>query len=59
VASATKDNWADPLEEFLAARHAMPVYEFFGLKGLDAEELPKADHPPATGHVRYRLQTGK
>lgn len=59
VASATGDDWADPLGEFLAARNAGPVYALFGLKGLGADEMPPADHPLATGHIGYHLRTGK
>jgi hypothetical protein len=40
VASAQQDRWADPLGEFLAARHAGPTFELFGRSGVGVEELP-------------------
>lgn len=55
VASATQDLWADPKGEFLAVKHAEPVYALFGKKGLGAAEPPAANHPigDALGyHVR-------
>ena len=58
VASATKDQWADPRGEFLSAKLAGPVYELFGKKGVGVEEQPAADKP-AMGRVGYHLRTGK
>lgn len=40
IASASKDLWADPGGEFLAAREASPAYEIFGRKGLGLREMP-------------------
>lgn len=58
VASATNDEWADPRGEFLAARHAEPVYALFGKKGLGVTVMPPPEKP--VGHtIRYHLRTGK
>lgn len=59
VASATDDAWADPEGEFLAAANAEPVYQLFGLKGLNTLTMPAPDQPIQTGHVGYHLRTGK
>ena len=59
VASASKDDWADPEGEFLAAAYAGPVYELFGLKGLETMEMPAPDQPIQVGHIGYHLRTGK
>ncbi len=59
VASASKDDWADPEGEFLAAAYAGPVYELFGLKGLETMEMPVTDQPIQLGHIGYHLRTGK
>lgn len=64
VGSATEDKWADPLGEFLAARHASPVYELFGLPGLLDDQGQTPDQPPAPGHadsagtISYHLRDG-
>lgn len=58
VASASKDQYADGLGEFLAARRASPVYELYGLKGLQQDSLPAVDTPIRGGHVGYHIRTG-
>lgn len=58
IASATIDVWADPLGEFLAGKHAEPVYALFGKTGLTVEDQPVADHPVGD-HIGYHLRTGK
>lgn len=58
VASATLDQWADPLGEYLSALYASPVYELYGLKGLVGPQ-PAPDTPVGEGHVGYHLRTGK
>ena len=57
VASATEDKWADPKGEFLAAKHATPVYELFGLEGLPCEQMPPPDKP-VMGRIGYHLRSG-
>lgn len=57
VASADKDLWADPKGEFLAAKHAEPVYRLYGLAGLGVEEMPGTNQP--VGHyIGYHLRSG-
>jgi len=60
VASATEDLGADPRGEFLAAKHAEPVYRLFGMKGLgnvgDGDARPDT---PIGDRVGYHRRTGK
>ncbi len=58
VASAAEDLWADPRGEFLSAKHAEPVYELFGLKGVATDEMPPVDHPVGDT-IGYHIRTGK
>jgi len=59
VASASEDEWADPVGEFLSCVHASPVYALFGLTGIESTEFPKPDTPLHAGHIGYHLRTGK
>ena len=58
VASAAEDLWADPLGEFLAAKHAEPVYKLFGKGGLGAETQPPVNQPIGD-FIGYHVRTGK
>jgi len=57
VASAVEDRWADPRGEFLAAKHASPAWELYGLNGLPTDEMPGLNSP-ATGFVGYHIRSG-
>jgi hypothetical protein len=57
VASATKDLWADPRGEFLAARGAEPVYRLLGRAGLGVDEMPLPDKSVGD-FIGYHVRTG-
>jgi hypothetical protein len=59
VASAEEDTWADPRGEFLSAKHASPVYELLGRKGITARDMPPVNQPLTQGAVGYHIRTGK
>ena len=59
VASAEDDKWADPRGEFLAAKHAEPVYALFGKKGLGAADWPAVNQPVLGDAMAYHVRTGK
>lgn len=58
VASAEEDQWADPRGEFLAAKHAEPVYALFGKKGLGVEDMPPLNKSVGDS-IGYHIRTGK
>lgn len=58
VASATKDRWADPKGEFLAALAVSPVYELLGKTGLPSKQMPEPNTPVA-GNIGYHLRNGE
>jgi hypothetical protein len=60
VASASLDDWADPLGEFLATRAAGPAWELHGLDALGDSSFPdEPDTALGEGHVGYHLRAGK
>ncbi len=57
VASATNDRWADPKGEYLSAYLANSVYELLGKKGLQSDQMPKADVSVGDS-IGYHIRTG-
>lgn len=58
VASAENDLWADPRGEFLSAYHAGKVYQLYGLKAIDSDEMPKI-HQPIMEDIGYHIRAGE
>ena len=58
VASAKEDLWADPRGEFLAAKHAGPVYALFNLAGVGADDMRPAYDRSTGDFVGYHVRTG-
>jgi len=58
VASADEDLWADPRGEFLACKHAEPVYCLLRVKGLGVEQMPNLDQPVQKGAIGYHIRSG-
>lgn len=58
VASASEDRGADPRGEFLALKHAEPVYRLHGKGGLGVDDLPAPDRPVGDT-IAYHVRTGK
>lgn len=57
VASAVEDRWADPKGEYLGAYHSSPVYQLYGLKGLDSPEIPGLNQP-IMNDIGYHIRDG-
>jgi hypothetical protein len=58
LTGGTKDQWADPVGEFLAASAAGPVYRLLGKKDLGVSELPPLDKPLTSGDLGWHYHTG-
>jgi hypothetical protein len=57
VASATKDQWADPKGEFLSALEAQPVYALYQKTGLGTSVFP-APNTPIGQTIGYHIREG-
>ncbi len=58
VTSADEDLWADPRGEFLACKHADPVYRLLGVDGVGAGQMPGLDRPVQEGTIGYHIRSG-
>ena len=57
IASAEEDLWADPKGEFLSGVYAGPVYQLYGLKGLETDRMPEIN-APMMNHIGYHIRSG-
>ena len=57
IASAEEDLWADPKGEMLAGYYATPVYELYGLKGLETNVMPPVNQP-IMNDIGYHIREG-
>jgi hypothetical protein len=57
ISSATEDWWADPEGEFLAAKHAGPVYALWGHTGVGLAAMPAPDTSVGQ-RIGYHIRTG-
>jgi len=58
ITGGSRDLWADPRGEFLAAVAAGPVYRLFGRKDLGTTEPPPLDTTLAAGDLAFREHAG-
>jgi len=58
VTGGTRDQWADPLGEFLAEIAAGPVYRLLGANDLGTKTLPPLDQPVTGGNLGWYYHTG-
>ena len=58
IASASKDDWADPMGEFLSAKYATTVYQLYGFKEFNFDRFPKVNSP-SHKRIGYHLREGK
>ena len=56
--TGNEDLWSDPKGEFLAAKAAEPVYQLFGKKGLDKQEMPQAGETLLDNSIGYYMHDG-
>ncbi len=59
VASAQEDLWADPRGEFLAVKHAAPVYSLLLGRRVFAVEKQPPVNQPVMDVLGYHIRTGK
>ena len=58
VATSSEDLNGDPFGSFLSAKYASKVWNLYGLKGLENEDMPP-ENSPVGDMVRYHVKTGK
>lgn len=59
VSTKTHDSWADPRSEWETLVQTDPVYQLFGIKGLEQWEWPDSENPLHEGRIGYHQKTGE
>ncbi len=59
VASASEDGWVGQPGEFHSCVLASPLWQLYGLKGLEATAFPEPEAPIHRGRIGYHLRSGK
>ena len=59
VTAAEEDQWADPEGMFQACKHASPVFELFGEKGIPDDALMITGKPVNEGTIWFHQRSGK
>ena len=58
IASAEKDQWADPKGEYLSGHYASPVYALYGMEALPSPEMPYLNQP-VMNRAGYHIREGE
>lgn len=59
IASADRDDWADPVSEFLSCVESSQAWKLYGKEGLVApDRFPKAGNCYHEGRIGYHLRSG-
>jgi hypothetical protein len=58
VSSASKDDWADPVGEFLSLKGAEPAFKLYRIPTLPAAVQPPVGQPVMNSHLGYHLREG-
>lgn len=59
TSTKTNDSWADPVSEFESLVQTDPVYQLFGLEGLEQKEFSLPEQPLHNGHIGHHHKTGE
>ena len=59
VASASEDDWADPVGEYFSLVGAASVYKLFGYEGITDRKVPEIEHPVVVGRMGHHIRRGE
>ena len=59
VASASEDDWADPVGEYYSLVGAASVYKLFGYDGITDRTVPEIEHPVVVGRMGHHIRKGE
>jgi hypothetical protein len=59
VASASEDDWADPVGEYFSLVGATSVYNLFGFEGITDRKVPGIEQPIVVGRMGHHIRRGE